>query len=318
MFILVGYINSVTIPDYTQNFLNALKLEPNKNVLNTPIQDLRDDTAKAVAMCGVAYQDVFYVEDLDVESSKHPAPIKIRFYLPSADAKKLIIYVHGGGWCRGSIDTYDTHLRDMANRTGMAIVSVEYGLAPENPFPTGVFDVVDVYFWVKNIFQKDRNFSSVYLMGDSGGGNIAAACICYLIESKNTLPDAYVGIYPSLDFSLSQASYTTFGEGYCLTKEAVSMYIDHYVVDPQHKKNYLASPMVYSHLNQFPPTYILTATLDPLADEQREFCAKLKQGGVEVTQKIVPGVIHPFMLFGKIFPEVPICIDWIKESLLFR
>lgn len=306
------------IPDYTQNFLNALKLQPNKNVLNTPIQDLRDDTAKGVAMCGAAYQDVFHVEDIEVESSKHAAPIKTRFYLPSVDAKKLIIYIHGGGWCRGSIATYDTHLREMANRTGMAILSVEYGLAPENPFPEGIYDVVDVYLWVKKTFQQARNFSSVYLMGDSGGGNIAAACICSLIDNQHPIPDAYVGIYPSLDFSLSQASYTTFGDGYCLTKEIVRMYIEHYVVDLEHKNTYLASPILYLNLDKFPPTYILTAQLDPLADEQTEFCAKLAQGGVEVTQKIVPGVIHPFMLFGKIFPEVPICIDWIKESLLRR
>lgn len=306
------------IPDYTQNFLNALKLEPNRNVLNTPIQDLREDTAKAVAMCGVAYQDIFYVEDFDVKSSKHDAPIKTRFYLPTSDAKKLIIYVHGGGWCRGSIETYETHLRDMANRTGMAILSIEYGLAPENPFPTGVYDVVDVYLWVKNTFQNYKKFTSVYLMGDSGGGNIAAATICSLIDNQHPLPDAYVGIYPSLDFSLSQESYTTFGDGYCLTKNCVGMYIDHYVMDPKHKSNYLASPILYPNLDKFPPTYILTAELDPLADEQTEFCAELEQGGVEVTQKIVPGVIHPFMLFGKIFPEVPICIDWIKESLLRR
>lgn len=94
------------------------------------------------------------------------------------------------------------------------------------------------------------------------------------------------------------------------------MYVDHYVVDAKHKTNYLASPMLYPHLNKFPTTYMLTAQLDPLADEQAEFCAKLKQSSVVAVQNVVPGVVHPFMLFGKIFPEVPGCIDWIKESLL--
>lgn len=304
------------IPDYTQNFLNALKYTPDRNVFNTAIEDLRADSAKSVSMCGVDYQDVFCVEDLYIESSRHKNLIKTRFYLPASGADKLIIYVHGGGWCRGSIDTYDTHLRDMANRTGMGILSVEYGLAPENPFPIGLYDIVDVYLWVQNTFQKDKNFASVFLMGDSGGGNIAAASICYLIDNKHPIPDAYVGIYPSLDFSLSQKSYETYGVGYGLTKDITRMYVDHYVVDPKHKADYLASPMLYPHLNQFPTTYMLTAELDPLADEQAEFCAKLKQGGVTVAQKIVPGVVHPFMLFGKIFPEVPGCIDWIKESLL--
>jgi len=305
----------VKIPDYTQYFLNALKLAPDRNVLNTPIEDLREDFIKSVAMCGVSHQDVFYVEDLYVESSKHKNPIKTRFYLPTSDAKKLIIYMHGGGWCRGNIDTYDTHLRDMANRTGMSVLSVEYGLAPENPFSTGLYDVADVYLWVKKTFQKEKDFSSVFLMGDSAGGNIAAACICYFIDNKNSIPDAFVGIYPSLDFSLSQKSYDTYGTGYGLTKEITRMYVDHYVVDAKHKTNYLASPILYPHLNKFPITYMLTAELDPLADEQAEFCTKLKQAGVEVAQNVVPGVVHPFMLFGKIFPEVPECIDWIKESL---
>lgn len=306
----------VKIPDYTQNFLNALKFAPDRNVLNTPIEDLRQDFAKSVGMFGRAHQDVFYVEDFYVESSKHKNPIKTRFYLPASDAKKIIIYLHGGGWCPGSIDTYDTHVRDMANRTGMAVLSVEYGLAPENPFPAGLYDAVDVYLWVKKTFQKEKDFSSVFLMGDSGGGNIAAASICYLVDNQHPIPDAYLGIYPSLDFSLSQKSYETYGTGYGLTKDMTRMYVDYYVVDAKHKKNYLASPMLYPHLNKFPTTYMLTAQLDPLADEQAEFCAKLKNEGVDVVQKVVPGVVHPFMLFGKIFPEVPGCIEWIKESLL--
>ncbi|MDP2193490.1 MAG: alpha/beta hydrolase [Alphaproteobacteria bacterium] len=305
----------MAIPYHTQAFLDSIAALPKKDLSNTSIHELRQDTINAVALFGRDYEDVFHVEDVFVESTKHKNPIKSRFYMPHSGANQLIVYVHGGGWCRGSVDTYDTHMRDMANTTRWAVLSIDYGLAPENPFPGGLFDVIDVYRWVQGTFAKQKNFKQIVLMGDSGGGNIAAASLCYMIRHNIQIPDAYVGIYPSLDFSFKQKSYETYGQGYVLSTEMIKMYVDHYLVDGIHKCNYLASPMLFDQLSKFPKTYILTAELDPLADEQEEFCEKLHAHAVYAEQKIIPGVVHPFMIFDKIFPEVRLGIAWIKEKL---
>lgn len=305
----------MTLPYHTKCFLDSIAALPQKNLSNTSIHELRQDTINSIALFGRDYEDVFHVEDFYVASSKHQHSIKCRFYMPHSTANQLIIYIHGGGWCRGSVDTYDTHIRDIANTTRWAVLSIDYSLAPENPFPDGLFDVIDVYQWVQHTFFKQKNFKQLVLMGDSGGGNIAAASICYMIHHHMPIPHAYVGIYPSFDFSFQQQSYQTYGEGYILTTEIVKLYVDHYLVDDIHKHNYLASPMLFNQLSQFPQTFVLTAQLDPLADEQQEFCEKLKALDVTVEQKIIPGVVHPFMLFDKIFPEVKLGISWIKEKL---
>lgn len=303
------------LPPHTENFIKTMEALPKKTLFDTPIDEYRQGYTKFVEMCGAEYQDVYHVEDIYVESNHHKDPIMTRFYLPKSGAERLWVYVHGGGWCRGNVGNYDTHMRDIANRTGIAILSVEYGLAPEHRFPEGHQDVYDVFLWVKKHFQNEKGFKQVYLGGDSGGGNISAGTTCRLIEDNKPLPDAYIGIYPSLDFSGVQESYKTFAEGHILTAEAVKIYADHYILNPIHRYNFIASPMLYNKMEKFPRTIIVTAEADPLTDEQSEFCAKLQKAGVKVSQKIVPGVIHPFMILKKVFPEVDECIDWIGSEI---
>lgn len=305
----------MTLPPHTQNFLNSINLLPKKPLADYHIEEWRTGYHATVAAFGAPIIPINRIEDFSIQSNHADFEIPLRLYTPNAESNALWIYVHGGGWCRGDIESYDTHLREMANTLGISILSVEYRLAPEHPFPAGHQDVYDVYLWVRQTFLKERGYQQLYLGGDSGGGNLTAGVICRLIHEGIPLPDQYIGIYPSLDFSLKQESYKTYETGYLLTTEAVDFYINQYLGMKEHRFNFAASPLQFHQLDAFPKTLLITAECDPLRDEQIEFYCILKQAGIDVRQNIVPGVIHPFMLLGRVFPEVKDCINWIKENL---
>lgn len=305
----------MTLPSHTQTFLNGINLLPKKELLDYNIQEWRMGYHATVAAFGALMSPIYKVEDFSIPSNHGDFQIPVRHYIPSEKSENLWIYVHGGGWCRGDISSYDTHLREMANILGVSILSVEYRLAPEHPFPAGHQDVYDVYHWVRQNFLKENNYQNLYLGGDSGGGNLTAGVICRLIHEALPLPDQYIGIYPSLDFSLKQESYKTYESGYLLTTEAVDFYINQYVVEKENRFNFTASPLLFNQLDAFPKTLLVTAECDPLLDEQIEFYCILKQSDIDVRQIIVPGVIHPFMLLGRVFPEVKECMQWIKDNL---
>ncbi|CAO5677912.1 MAG: Acetyl esterase [Holosporales bacterium] len=304
------------LPSHTENFLKALDLIPKKPLEEYTMAEWRLGYAGLVASFGALFSPVYKAQDIKVKPSAEDRPeIPVRYYQVSENADRLWIYVHGGGWCRGSVDIYDTHMRELANGLGVNILSVEYRLAPENRFPAAHQDVLDVYKWVRETFAKENGIKHVYLGGDSAGGNITAGTVCRLIEDDSVLPDYYIGIYPPLDFSTHQDSYKRFETGYVLTTESVRHYIDGYIQNAEDKYSILTSPLLYQKLHKFPKTLIITAGADPLVDEQVDFVERLKKEQIDVRQIIVPGVIHPFMMLGRVFPEVKECIAWLKENL---
>ncbi|MBP9752851.1 MAG: alpha/beta hydrolase [Proteobacteria bacterium] len=304
------------LPVHTENFLKAIDLIPKKSLEEYTIEEWRLGYAATVATFGALFTSVHKTEDFKVKPSESNRPdIPVRYYQSFENNDRLWIYVHGGGWCRGSVDIYDTHMRELANGLGLNILSVDYRLAPENPFPAAHKDVLDVFKWVKESFADENGIKQVYLGGDSAGGNITCGVVCRLIEDGYPLPDCYIGIYPPVDFSMRQDSYKRFETGYLLTTESVKHYVDQYIVHEENKYSILASTLLYQNLKKFPKTLIITAEADPLADEQVEFVHSLKENKVDVLQIIVPGVIHPFMMLSRVFPEVKDCIEWLKENL---
>lgn len=299
---------------HVEQFLKGLEFIPKKALEDYSIEEWRIGLQMTVNTFGAVWTPCYIVEDIEVAVDENHR-VKTRFYQPYENCQELYVYVHGGGWCRGGLDSYDTHLRYMANTLGVAILSVDYRLAPENPFPAGSQDVFGVYQWVQEIFRQKHNFKKIYLGGDSAGGNISAGVICKLIEIQYTLPDCYIAIYPALDLSCSFPSYETFGTGYLLTSEAVRFYVQQYLVDLDHQYNFLASPLRYNHLEKFPKTIVMSADCDPLIDEQYAFVQKLKQEKVSVSHYIQKGTIHTYLLLAKVFPEVEETILWLKSEL---
>lgn len=296
---------------HTQAFLDMLGHASYKPIQELTTAEWREGLAKSIEAFGALLKPIHKVEDWTITGeSGHTIPV--RLYTPSDEVKGLWVYAHGGGWMKGSIETYDTHLREMSHYLGVAILSVEYRLSPEHPFPQGHHDVLDAYVWAR----QHTSYKHYWLGGDSAGGNLTAGVICRLIEDRLPLPDAYIGIYPPTDLRLRHDAYKRFGQGYLLTTESVRLYVDCYLDQQRsHAYNFLASPLLYPHLDQFPQTILVTVSHDPLYDEQIEFADKLQKEGVDISMKVVEGVIHPFMLFGKIFPETYEVIDWLKNQL---
>jgi acetyl esterase/lipase len=205
------------------------------------------------------------------------AGVPVRVYAPE-DARGTIAYLHGGGWVLGNLDSVDAVCRALANEAGARVVSIDYRLAPEHPFPAGLNDALAV----------TRAVDADVVAGDSAGGNLAAV-VARGLKDRVKLQ---LLIYPVIEAGVNTPSYREFGELYGLTAAAMQRFWDLYLdgadgFDPD------ASPL-RGDLEGLPPAYILTASHDVLRDEGEAYAAALERAGVSVTLNRKPGTIHGF------------------------
>jgi acetyl esterase len=202
------------------------------------------------------------------------------------------VYLHGGGWTIGSIDSFDTVVRALANASGAIIVSVGYRLAPEAPFPAGLEDCLCAVRWVAaNAAELGADPDRLAIAGDSAGGNLATVVARRL---RHEVPlRAQALIYPVIDAGCNTASYRDFGEGHGLTAASMHRFWNLYLdgSDGMHPD---ASPLRAEDLAGSPPAFVLTAGFDPLRDEAEAYCEALREAGVEADCHRYDGAIHGF------------------------
>ncbi|KDE58171.1 alpha/beta hydrolase [Halostagnicola sp. A56] len=250
------------------------------------------------------------VEDRSIDGSDGEIPI--RLYEPSEDPnpdRPLILYFHGGGWVIGSVDTHDGSCRKLAAESGYPVVSVDYRLAPEHPFPAGLRDCYAALEWAEDV-TSDRDTADdggdtiaadsdrIVLAGDSAGGNLAAATA--LLARDRGGPDiaAQLLIYPPTGDATETESYEENGEGYFLTAEEMAWFEDHYFADDIQQGNVYTVPRRAADLSELPPATILTAGFDPLRDDGAAYADRLEAAGVPVTSRNYDDMIHGF--FGMV------------------
>jgi acetyl esterase len=236
---------------------------------------------------------VFAVEDKTIEFPDRK--INIRIYRPdNKKALPAVVYFHGGGFFKGSLETHDRPLRQLTNLSGVVIISVDYRLAPEYPFPHGLNDCVDTTEWIiHHAEQLGINSQCMAVAGDSAGGTLATAVAGKL---HNIL--CQVLIYPATDSSLASPSWSIFAEGPILTlKHAVELW-EYYTDD---KIN--AAPIFNDHLSGMPDAFIITAEYDPVRDEAMAYAKKLRYANVQVTEKLYPKMIHGFFQMGGVIDQ---------------
>ena len=252
----------------------------------------------------------------DIRSLEAPGPagrVPMRLYRasgPAADAKlPVLIYFHGGGWVIGDLDTHDTICRALANAAGCVVVSVDYRLAPEHPFPAGVEDSIAATRWVAvHAGELGIDSTRIAVGGDSAGGNLAAVIALAARESGPRLGFQML-IYPAVDFAEPRDSHRRFAEGYGLTAAGMRWFGNQYLPATDAAQDWRASPIRAASLAGLPPAWVLTAGFDPLCDEGEEYAAALKAAGVPVTLRQFPGQIHGFFGMGKIIAEARIAIN---------
>ena len=227
--------------------------------------------------------------------------IPVRIYDPRPDIQKpVLVFIHGGGHMCGSVELYDGITRRLADTTEHLIVSIDYRLAPEFPYPCGLDDCLAVTGHL-DVLLKDFqvDLDNISLVGDSAGGALAST-IAY--QDKTNKFSGLILIYPSLDYTLSTPSYETLATSYLLETEKIVWYFNQYFSAGEDRKN--ASPLFFPDLDQMPKTLTLAAAFDPLVDEGKLFHEKLINAGVESEYHEGKNLIHCFLNLEVLNPNL--------------
>jgi acetyl esterase len=234
-------------------------------------------------------EDVHRISDLDAGG------VPARLYRPNdRPGLGLLVYLHGGGWVIGDLESHDNVCRSLANGSGHAVLSVDYRLAPEHPFPAGLEDCVAALRWAhEHAAELGCRPDRLAIGGDSAGANLAA-----VVANIGVAPLAFqLLVYPVTDCTRSCPSYDDNAEGYFLTKRAMGWFIDHYLSGGQGRPDDpRVSPLFASDtaLAGGPPALVITAEYDPLRDEGDAYAARLQAAGVPTSHVRFGGMFHGF------------------------
>jgi acetyl esterase len=256
------------------------------------------------------------VEDRTVPTATGGVPVRV--YTPDAAAggdAGALIWIHGGGWVIGSVDESDPITRLLADRSGAVVISVEYRLAPEHPFPAGYDDCVAALDWVvASAAELGVDPSRIAIGGDSAGGNLAALVAIHARDTGIPLRQQLL-VYPATDLTATHPSVDENGVGYLLTKEAMIWFMGHYLGADDDPKDPKVSPLFVDDLSGVAPAVIFTAEFDPLRDEGEAYAERLRDAGVTVEQQRWDGQIHAFFGFQGTLDDADRAMDRATSSL---
>jgi acetyl esterase/lipase len=233
---------------------------------------------------------------IDAQAAAPTGAIPLRIYHPAPDeARSLLVYLHGGGHMAGSIEVYDPICRKLALATGRVVVSIDYRLAPEHPYPAGLDDAEATLRLVFGLLEAlDIKFQRrLALGGDSGGGAMSATLAHRLQRDTEINIEQQLLIYPSLDYTMRHASIEENGRGYLLHADKMRWYFDQYL---QHGEDREAvSPLYMEFTSNLPETMLVTAGYDPLRDEGLAYLARLAQAGIAHRHLHFDDQLHAFL-----------------------
>ncbi|ELY93294.1 alpha/beta hydrolase fold-3 protein domain-containing protein [Natrialba hulunbeirensis JCM 10989] len=253
------------------------------------------------------------VSDRDIDGPNGEVPIRIYEPRPAdeRDEQPLILYFHGGGWVIGSIDTHDGTCRKLASESGYPVVSVDYRLAPEHPFPAGLQDCYAALEWAADAARRlDADPERLVLAGDSAGGNLAAATALCSRDQDGPSVAYQLLLYPVTGPVEGTDAYEENAEGYFLTTDDMDWFEGHYFERPIDRGNIYAMPRLANDLSGLPPATVVTAGFDPLRDDGAAYADRLADAGVETTHYNYDDLIHGF--FSMI--QEPMAIDRAHDA----
>jgi acetyl esterase len=228
----------------------------------------------------------------DLSMPTRGGSVGARLYRPEGAEAGLLVYLHGGGWVCGGLDDFDGLARCLARHSQCAVLSVDYRLAPEYPFPAGLNDAVDALIWAEANSERLLDAKvPLSVGGDSAGGNLAIAAACFL---RNRIKlAAQILFYPVTDCAMDSPSYQDFGTGLPLTRTDMVWFFRHYADSARWTEPEI-SPLRRPSLAGTPPTWIVTAEYDVLRDEAEAYAARLAGGGAEVEFQRATSMPHGF------------------------
>ena len=243
--------------------------------------------------------ELFRVDDRTIRGGEG-RDMKVRVYQPkAAPSGGVVVYFHGGGWVLGSLDTHDVQVRQMSKLSGLTYVSMDYRLAPENPFPAAAEDAYAAVSWVsESVGELGADAARLAVAGDSAGGNLAAVAALMARDRGGPHIAFQLLAYPCCDFDTSLwPSMAENSRGPILTRELMEWFVRHYAGDSDPAHEYF-SPLRAADHSGLPPGLLITAEYDPLRDEGEAYAAKLRESGVDVKLARYDGLFHGFMGFS--------------------
>jgi acetyl esterase len=278
-----------------QLLLRLLRLARRPAFESLPVAEAREEIRREAAAASGALLPVAQVEDMTL-----PGPggeLGARLYVPTGAPARgpLLVYLHGGGWVVGDLDTHDQACRFIAREAGVRLLAIDYRRAPEHPFPAAVEDAVAaVRFAIGEASALGADPARVAVGGDSAGGNLAAVAARLTSRGDGPGPAFQLLIYPVTDLSRKRRSYELFRDGFFLTERQMDWYREQYLAAPGDALDPRASPLLADDLEGLPPAHVALAGFDVLRDEGEEYAARLQAAGVPVGVSRHRGLIHGF------------------------
>ncbi len=247
--------------------------------------------------------------------------IPVRIFRPKRKKdSKVLIFFHGGGWVVGNIDSYSRICANMANQTGRIVVSVDYRLAPEHPFPAGA---EDCYYVVQQLFLDSTLLrikpEEIILAGDSAGGNLAAVVSLMARDRGGFLPVKQILIYPATYNDHGESSpfpsVRENGTDYILTSKRIRDYMELYVNRKEDLYNPYVAPLLAGDLSRQPRTLIITAEYDPLRDEAEAYGQRLREFGNSVEIRRMRDALHGFLSLPKRSAVIVKCYEYMNKFI---
>ncbi len=232
-----------------------------------------------------------------------PARLYVPADQPAEMAAPLLLYFHGGGFVFGDRDTHDSVCRLLAAASGASLLSVEYRLAPEHPFPAAFEDAWAAFAWAtENAAALGADPARIAVGGDSAGGNLAAAVSLQAREAGGAQPALQLLIYPVTDLEGTSRSRLTYAEGFILTKADMDAFEAAYLPNGAARDDPRVSMLHVEDLSSLPPAYVITAGFDPLRDEGQAYALRMREAGTRVALRHHPGLIHSFAHYTEVSP----------------
>ena len=272
-----------------------------------PFHTLTPDQARAAYEAGAGVLEIPKPALDRVQELRIPARdgqlLGARLYAPSNQILPVLLFFHGGGFTVGSVATHDILCRQLSLLAGIAVVSVDYRLAPAHKFPTAANDAWDALQWLAaHAAEQGLDGSRIAVGGDSAGGTLAA--MCAVLARDAGLPLALqLLIYPGCAAHQDTPSHKTFAEGFVLGEADITWFFSQYVRSPADRDDWRFAPLNAPDVDGVAPAWVGLAECDPLVDEGVMYADKLRTAGVAVDLEIYRGVTHEFIKMGRIIPE---------------
>ena len=283
--------------------------------------DLTPAQARASFEYGAPLMDAPREEVFRVEDKKIPGPlgeIPLRIYTPreAGEPLPIIVWIHGGGFVIGGLESYDRICRVLANRVEAIVVSVDYRLAPEHRHPAAVEDSFAALQWVAaNTKELGGDASRIAVAGDSAGGNLAAVCAILARDMGAPKLIRQILIYPATAPKPDTESHTLFAEGYLLTRRSIGWFHEHRTGGQSFASDFRYAPLIADSHKDLAPALVIVAGFDPLRDEGIAYANKLKESGNPVDLLAFDGMVHGFFSLSGYVEGGKIAMREVVKSL---